>query len=92
MLNISYCTWEKWCVCAVFAVQGVLVAKFKKKQKNRVALLQYYYNYKANTTNTTFHSLHQPNYKKYCTHARTYMNAPASVQKYQYISVHTENI
>lgn len=37
MLNIGYYTWEKMCVCAVFAVQGVLVAKWKKK-KTRIAL------------------------------------------------------
>lgn len=33
MLNIGYYTWEKMCVCAVFAVQGVLVAKWGKKKK-----------------------------------------------------------
>lgn len=33
MLNISYCTWEKLCVCAVFAVQGVLLEKLEKKKK-----------------------------------------------------------
>lgn len=35
MLNISYCTWEKWCVCAVFAVQGVLVGGSLKKIKTK---------------------------------------------------------
>lgn len=35
MLNISYCTWGAWCVYAVFAVQGVLGGKFKKKTKKK---------------------------------------------------------
>lgn len=37
MLNISYCTWEKLCVCAVFAVQGVLGGILKKKKIERIA-------------------------------------------------------
>lgn len=41
MLNISYCTWEKLCVCAVFAVQGALgvggVGVLKRKWRELLA-------------------------------------------------------